>query len=94
MCVEGAVEGTTAGEGADESVRGLYSGDGRWAIITRIDRKVDLKPRAWPCPRQVALALALARGSRVGGVRSRRRAPAVQHVPCDHICCCEEEAAG
>lgn len=65
MCVEGTVEGTTADVGADESVRVSCSGDGRWAIITRIDRKVDLKPRAWPCPRQVALALALARGSRV-----------------------------
>lgn len=77
VCVEGTVEGTTAGEGADCSVRVWCSGDGRWAIITRIDRKVDLKPRAWPCPRQVALALALARGSRVGGVKSRRWAPAV-----------------
>ena len=78
VCVERTVEGTTADEGADSCVRVRCSGDGRWAIITRIDRKVDLKPRAWPCPRQVALALALsvAGGSRV--IKSRRRAPAVQ----------------
>jgi hypothetical protein len=78
VCVVGRVEETTAGVQECVRVSECLSGRGRWAIITRIDRKVDLKPRAWPCPRQVALALALsvAGGSRV--IKSRRRAPAVQ----------------
>jgi hypothetical protein len=85
VCVVGRVEETTAGVQVCVRVSECPSVDGRWAIITRIDRKVDLKPRAWPCPRQVALALALtvAGGSRV--IKSRRRAPAMQLVPRDML---------
>ena len=84
VCVEGTVEETTAGVGADVCVRVSSFGDGRWAIITRIDRKVDLKPRAWPCPRHLALASALRQSS------NRRQVtllltPAVQHVPRDML---------
>ena len=94
VCVEGTVEGTTADEGADSCVRVRCSGDGRWAIITRIDRKVDLKPRAWPCPRQLALALALAGGSQSSSPQAGRLLCALQQEQGSHVICCCEDAEG
>lgn len=92
VCVEGTVEGTTAGVRVCVRVSVCLSGDGRWAIITRIDRNVDLKPRAWPCPRQVALALALA--GRQSSSRRQVTSLGACCAACAHVICCCEEAAG